>query len=97
MLFQRRCAERASAVYGAINGAYGAGLIFHGHFDPRSDGGPVGLHAHQLQIDPVIAISRVFEQTEGMAVSGRGAADGSDDVFIAIIINVRKNDTVSFV
>src|SRR5580698_5733056 len=97
MLFQRRCAEGASAVDGAIDGAYSAGLIFDGHFDARSDGGPVGLDAYQLQIDPVIAIARVFEQAESMAVPGRGAADGSNDVLIAIIIDVRKDDTMSFV
>ena len=97
MLFQRRCAEGASAADGAINGAYSAGLIFHGHFDPGSDRGPVCLHAHQLQIDPVIAVAGVFEQTESVTVPGHGAADRSDDVFIAIIIDVRKGDTVSFV
>src|SRR5580693_2273835 len=46
MLFQRRCAKGPSARDGAIDGAYSAGLILHGHFDPGSDGGPVGFHAH---------------------------------------------------
>src|ERR1700679_3398936 len=97
MLFQRRCAEGASAVDGAIDGAYSAGLIFDGHFDARSDGGPVGLDPYHVQIDPVISIARVFEQAENMAVPGRRAADRSDDVFIAVIIDVRKDDTVPFV
>ena len=97
VLFQRRRAERSAAAHGAINGARLAAFVLHRHFDSCSDGRAVSLHAHQPEADPIVAVPRVFEQPERVAVARSRAADHREQIFVAIVVDIRERYAVSLV
>ena len=72
-------------------------LAVDGDGDPGANRRPVGLHADQLERNPVAAVPRVLEQPERVRVARRGAADLEDDLLIAVVIEIGKRDAVPLV
>src|ERR1039457_6965190 len=97
VLLQRRRAERPAAADSAIDRAWRPPLILHRHLDARSDGGAVRLHSPQPHTEPVVAVAGVFEETECVAVTRGRAADYRQNVFIAVVVDVREGHAVSLV
>ena len=67
------------------------------HGDPGADRRAVGLHADQLERDPVVAVAGVLEQPQRVRVAGRGAADLEDDFLVAVVVEIGKRDAVALV
>ena len=101
MLLERRSSERSPARHRAIDRASGFALVWafilDRDLDPRSDRRPIAFHSHQLQTDPVIAISRILKQPERVAVTGDSATDLCQQILIAVAFNVRKRHSMAFV
>ena len=95
VLLQWRSAERASASHGSINEALTEAFIFHGYFDSGADRRAVAFHSHQAKRDPVIAVARIFKQANGVPVAGHRAPRFSDEVFLAVVFEIGKGDSVS--
>src|SRR5207302_10964232 len=67
------------------------------YFDARADRGSIAFHPDQFQINPIIAVSRILEETKGVSITGNCAAREGKNVLIAIAINVGERDAVAFV
>src|ERR1700749_2959658 len=97
MLLQRIGAKRPSAANRAVNGTFRLTLILHGYFDARSNRCPVGFDPDQMNIDPVVAASWIFEEPQGMCVRRYGAANLRENVLVAVAGQIGKRDPVSLV
>src|ERR1051326_7926405 len=96
VLFQRGGPERSAASHGPINRPR-FGSVLYGHLDLRADARAVGLDTHQTHADPIVAVSRIFEEPERMGVAGNPATDHFQEVFVSIIIDVGEPHAVAFV
>ena len=66
MLRQRGRAKRSSTPDRAINGPSRFALALDRDFDPRSNRRPVTLHAHKVQVDPIVPVAGIAEETKGV-------------------------------
>src|ERR1035441_3772115 len=63
-------------------------LVVDRYLDSRSDGGAVGLHADQMDPDPVVAVAGVFKETELVTVRPHRATDYGKNVLVAVVVDV---------
>src|SRR5580658_256016 len=96
VLPQRRASERALAADCGIDRPRPHSFVFHRHLDARADSGPVRLDAHQAHDDPVVRIAGIFKKAKGMTVAGHGAADGSENVQVAVVVQVGHGHAMPF-
>src|SRR6266851_4107560 len=84
--FSRRATEpkRSSAANGPVNRARPLFAVFQCDFDPRTNRSSIALDSHEFQIDPVIAIAGIFEETQLVAVAGNRSSYLRKDIFVAI-------------
>src|SRR5206468_1141458 len=97
VLFQGRSAEGPATPDNAIDRAISASLALNSHFDSGADGRPVGRDTHESQVDPVVSVTRILEQSQWMTVSWCRATDFSDDLLVAVVVQIGKRDPVPFV
>ena len=69
--------------------------VLHGERNSRTDCGAIGLHTYQTNVDPVVALARVLEEPQGMAVGRYGATDFGDDVLVAVAVQIGESNAVS--
>src|ERR1700682_3725761 len=97
MLLKGRAPKRTAAPDGSIDGAPRFTLILHGQMDARPDCRAIRPYTDKLEHDPVVAVTRVLKNAEGMRVTGRCASDGDEDVFPSIVAEVSEGHAVTFV
>jgi hypothetical protein len=74
-----------------------AALVFHRDRDASPDGGAVGLHAGELQVDPVVAVPWILEEAQRVGIARRGAAHLEHDLLVAIVIEIGERDAMALV
>src|SRR5713101_1098287 len=60
VLFQWRSPEGAATADRAVDRPCSMALVFNRDFDPGADCRPVGLHAHEPHVDPIIPVAGIF-------------------------------------
>src|SRR5262245_40309943 len=96
VLLQRRGAEAAPAVHRAIDRSLCAGVL-DCDLDARANRRAIRLDTHQTHTQPVVAVPGIFEQTKDVRVARSRAADLEDDLLVAVVVEIREGDAVTFV
>ncbi len=71
--------------------------VFDRDLDARADGRAIRSDADQSHPEPVVAVTRILEQSKCVRIAWRGAADLEDDFLVAVVVEVRECDAVPFV
>src|SRR5450432_3032536 len=95
VLFQRRRSERSTAPDRSVDRSRRGTFIPHRYFDPGTDGGAIGFHARQPDVDPVVPVARVFEEPRRLLVSLSRPAHHHKEIFVAVAIEIGKRHAVS--
>src|SRR5258706_169742 len=89
--------KRKISIHRATNEPLPSAFILDRYLDSCTDRRAIALHAHQSQTDPVVAITGILIQPNGVPVARDRASGLGNDVFIAIVIEVDKGNAVSLV
>src|SRR5207248_11168977 len=89
-----RSAEAAAAADGSIDLARVA-LFVDADTNSRTQREAVRQRADQIELDPVVAVSRILEERRPEAVRGVCAANHLDHVLVAIVVDVAERDAVA--
>ena len=91
------CAEGTALADGAEDGAWLASIIRHGDLDLGAQGLAVCLNSDETKVDPIVLAGAIAEDAQGMFVSGHGATDLGDYIFVPTTVEVGKGDSMTFV
>src|SRR5262249_29199141 len=95
MRAQARCPETAAAIDGAINVT--ALAVFRDmNANPCADGKSIGTDAMKAELDPMVAMPRIFENHRPKSVGRENAADLLQNILVSIVVDVRKGHSVAF-
>src|ERR1700678_3876692 len=91
------CAEGTALANGTEDSAWLASVIRHSDLDLGAQGLTVCGDSDKTQVDPIVLAGAIAEDAHGMLVSGYGATDLSDYIFVPTTVEVGKGNAMTFV
>src|SRR5262249_1235109 len=72
-----------------------AAVVVHLDVDASAQGRPVGRHADELHIEPVLPVTGVLKKEHAGLVARRGASRFEKDIDVAVAVPVGEGDAVA--